>query len=58
MYILYKFSIFQPTGKAEEPRNPFVRTRIPFGGLINDLRRRYPKYLSDIKVLVCFGFMP
>jgi hypothetical protein len=34
--------------------NPFVRTRTPFGGLINDLRTRYSKYPSDIKVLFPF----
>lgn len=25
------------------------RTRRPFGGLIRDVQRRYPKYLSDFK---------
>lgn len=25
-----------------------VRTRIPFGGVINDFKRRAPQYLSDI----------
>ncbi|NXB83180.1 B3AT protein, partial [Vidua chalybeata] len=29
------------------PRNPL--TGRPFGGLVRDIRRRYPKYLSDIK---------
>ncbi|XP_050301668.1 anion exchange protein 2 isoform X2 [Anthonomus grandis grandis] len=29
--------------------NPLERTRRPWGGLINDLKRRYPHYLSDIK---------
>ncbi|KAF5295459.1 hypothetical protein FQR65_LT10447 [Abscondita terminalis] len=30
-------------------QNPLNRTKKPFGGLINDLKRRYPNYLSDIK---------
>lgn len=29
--------------------DPWKRTRRPFGGLINDLKRRYPFFLSDIK---------
>uniref|UniRef100_A0A3Q3VSA2 Anion exchange protein n=1 Tax=Mola mola TaxID=94237 RepID=A0A3Q3VSA2_MOLML len=29
--------------------DPLERTRRPFGGLIRDVRRRYPKYLSDFK---------
>ncbi|XP_048416374.1 anion exchange protein 2-like isoform X2 [Stegostoma tigrinum] len=29
--------------------DPLRRTRKPFGGLIRDIKRRYPKYLSDIK---------
>ncbi|XP_012266034.2 band 3 anion transport protein isoform X2 [Athalia rosae] len=27
--------------------DPLIRTRRPFGGLINDIKRRYPYYLSD-----------
>merc|ERR1719471_2756295 len=30
-------------------RNPMERTSIPFGGLIGDMKGRYPKYLSDFK---------
>ncbi|KAL3284873.1 hypothetical protein HHI36_019010 [Cryptolaemus montrouzieri] len=30
------------------PYNPLERTRRPWGGLINDLKRRYPYYKSDI----------
>merc|ERR1711962_593677 len=30
-------------------RNPLQRTKMPFGGLIDDIRYRYPLYLSDIK---------
>ena len=34
----------------EKPeRNPLSRTSVPFGGLINDLKWRYPKYLTDIR---------
>ncbi|KAL1006893.1 hypothetical protein UPYG_G00078580 [Umbra pygmaea] len=29
--------------------DPLQRTRRPFGGLIRDVKRRYPKYLSDFK---------
>uniref|UniRef100_A0A8B9ZCJ2 Anion exchange protein n=1 Tax=Buteo japonicus TaxID=224669 RepID=A0A8B9ZCJ2_9AVES len=39
--------------KLEEPApeddDPLRRTGRPFGGLVRDIRRRYPKYLSDIK---------
>uniref|UniRef100_A0A8C2ZJY2 Anion exchange protein n=1 Tax=Cyclopterus lumpus TaxID=8103 RepID=A0A8C2ZJY2_CYCLU len=43
---------------AKEPKSheekgnsddPLERTRRPFGGLVRDVRRRYPKYLSDFK---------
>ena len=35
---------------GEHPkRNPMERTSIPFGGLIDDMKGRYPKYLSDFK---------
>uniref|UniRef100_A0A8C3CBT1 Anion exchange protein n=1 Tax=Cairina moschata TaxID=8855 RepID=A0A8C3CBT1_CAIMO len=50
---------YQHPGKApedflketEEPEDddPLRRTGRPFGGLVRDIRRRYPKYLSDIK---------
>ncbi|KAM6993761.1 band 3 anion transport protein isoform 2-T2 [Passerculus sandwichensis] len=39
-------------GKDEataEDDDPLRRTGRPFGGLVRDIRRRYPKYLSDIK---------
>ncbi len=40
-------------GKTEKKSaalmNPLERTRRPFGGLFNDIRRRYPYYLSDFK---------
>ncbi|CAN8202354.1 unnamed protein product [Coccothraustes coccothraustes] len=35
--------------KAVEDDDPLRRTGRPFGGLVRDIRRRYPKYLSDIK---------
>ncbi|XP_058263219.1 solute carrier family 4 member 1b (Diego blood group) [Hemibagrus wyckioides] len=34
--------------KKPLPEDPLVRTGIPFGGLIKDLRRRYKHYKSDI----------
>lgn len=33
----------------QKPDDPLKRTRRPFGGLIRDVQRRYPKYLSDFK---------
>ena len=39
-----------PMGRpARPPRNPLSRTRTPFGGLIGDIKQRYPQYLDDIK---------
>ncbi|XP_069809811.1 band 3 anion transport protein isoform X1 [Dendropsophus ebraccatus] len=35
--------------KAEPPEDPLARTGKPFGGLVRDIKRRYPKYLSDIR---------
>ncbi|XP_017773289.1 PREDICTED: band 3 anion transport protein isoform X2 [Nicrophorus vespilloides] len=35
-------------GKKPPFPNPLERTKKPFGGLINDLRRRFPLYKSDI----------
>ncbi|XP_062312328.1 anion exchange protein 3 isoform X3 [Osmerus eperlanus] len=29
--------------------DPLKRSGIPFGGLIHDIRRRYPRYVSDLK---------
>lgn len=37
-----------PDDGAEDD-DPLRRTGRPFGGLVRDIRRRYPKYLSDIK---------
>uniref|UniRef100_A0A663M3V6 Anion exchange protein n=1 Tax=Athene cunicularia TaxID=194338 RepID=A0A663M3V6_ATHCN len=36
------------TGEEEED-DPLRRTGRPFGGLIRDVQRRYPKYLSDFR---------
>ncbi|XP_043287290.1 anion exchange protein 2 isoform X6 [Venturia canescens] len=33
--------------KKPPDNDPLRRTRRPFGGLINDIKRRYPHYLSD-----------
>uniref|UniRef100_A0A665V966 Anion exchange protein n=1 Tax=Echeneis naucrates TaxID=173247 RepID=A0A665V966_ECHNA len=33
----------------EEKDDPLERTGRPFGGLVRDVRRRYPKYVSDFK---------
>ncbi|KAM8945812.1 band 3 anion transport protein [Pelodytes ibericus] len=46
--IMVKYALDNKT-KAEPPEDPLARTGKPFGGLIRDIRRRYPKYLSDIR---------
>lgn len=38
-----------PDEGAVEDDDPLRRTGRPFGGLVRDICRRYPKYLSDIK---------
>nr|XP_056706746.1 anion exchange protein 3 isoform X1 [Euleptes europaea] len=35
--------------EGEEEDDPLERTGIFFGGLVRDIKRRYPKYLSDIR---------
>lgn len=35
------------SGKARKKRNPLERTKRPWGGLINDIKRRYPMFKSD-----------
>uniref|UniRef100_A0A672JY69 Anion exchange protein n=1 Tax=Sinocyclocheilus grahami TaxID=75366 RepID=A0A672JY69_SINGR len=39
------------TGDEEDQFDvdPLKRSGIPFGGLIHDIRRRYPRYISDLK---------
>lgn len=40
-----------PEEEEEEDQevDPLTRSGIPFGGLIHDIRRRYPLYISDFK---------
>ncbi|TRZ13738.1 hypothetical protein HGM15179_013347 [Zosterops borbonicus] len=38
-----------PDDSGAEDDDPLRRTGRPFGGLVRDIRRRYPKYLSDIR---------
>lgn len=40
---------YAESDKEKKRFNPLERTRKPWGGLINDLKQRYPFYLSDIK---------
>ncbi|KAF7241925.1 Anion exchange protein 3 [Varanus komodoensis] len=35
--------------EGEEEDDPLKRTGIFFGGLVRDIKRRYPKYLSDLR---------
>lgn len=35
--------------ECEEEDDPLKRTGIFFGGLVRDIKRRYPKYLSDLR---------
>uniref|UniRef100_UPI003AABBA0C anion exchange protein 3 n=1 Tax=Centroberyx gerrardi TaxID=166262 RepID=UPI003AABBA0C len=35
--------------EGDQEVDPLKRSGIPFGGLIHDIRRRYPRYVSDIK---------
>lgn len=39
-------ALLTPSKKSDDP---LERTGRPFGGLIRDVRRRYPKYISDFK---------
>uniref|UniRef100_A0A3Q0T1C7 Anion exchange protein n=1 Tax=Amphilophus citrinellus TaxID=61819 RepID=A0A3Q0T1C7_AMPCI len=41
-----KEALLAPLKKSDDP---LERTGRPFGGLIRDVRRRYPKYVSDFK---------
>uniref|UniRef100_A0A673CU10 Anion exchange protein n=1 Tax=Sphaeramia orbicularis TaxID=375764 RepID=A0A673CU10_9TELE len=41
-----KKALLTPTKKSDDPLR---RTGRPFGGLIRDVQRRYPKYISDFK---------
>ncbi|KAG5882668.1 hypothetical protein JTB14_024477, partial [Gonioctena quinquepunctata] len=46
--IITKPLITQDDGKKPPVDDPLERTRRPLGGLIKDLKRRYPHYKSDI----------
>uniref|UniRef100_A0A669BVS7 Anion exchange protein n=1 Tax=Oreochromis niloticus TaxID=8128 RepID=A0A669BVS7_ORENI len=35
--------------EGEQEVDPLKRSGMPFGGLIHDIRRRYPQYVSDLK---------
>ncbi|KAM6934892.1 anion exchange protein 3 isoform 1-T1 [Xenentodon cancila] len=35
--------------ESDQEVDPLKRSGIPFGGLIHDIRRRYPHYVSDLK---------
>nr|XP_015830585.2 anion exchange protein 3 [Nothobranchius furzeri] len=35
--------------EAEQEVDPLKRSGVPFGGLIHDIRRRFPHYISDLK---------
>jgi len=35
-------------GGGEEEEDPLKRTNVPFGGIIKEIKGRYPKYWSDI----------
>ena len=51
-YLSVSYFVFAAP-EEEEPGyihvDPLQRTKRPFGGLVNDIRRRYPKYWSDIR---------
>lgn len=36
-------------GDEEQDVDPMKRSGVPFGGLLHDIRRRYPHYMSDLK---------
>lgn len=36
------------SGRSRKKRNPLERTNRPWGGLINDIKRRYPMFKSDV----------
>ncbi|NXK56605.1 B3A2 protein, partial [Chauna torquata] len=46
---LLKLKVVEGEGEDEDEDDPLRRTGRPFGGLIRDVRRRYPKYLSDFR---------
>uniref|UniRef100_A0A669ETF3 Anion exchange protein n=1 Tax=Oreochromis niloticus TaxID=8128 RepID=A0A669ETF3_ORENI len=42
-------SINMEEEEGEQEVDPLKRSGMPFGGLIHDIRRRYPQYVSDLK---------
>uniref|UniRef100_A0A4W5LXR4 Anion exchange protein n=1 Tax=Hucho hucho TaxID=62062 RepID=A0A4W5LXR4_9TELE len=42
-------SLDEQEEEEDQEVDPMKRSGIPFGGLIHDIRRRYPRYASDIK---------
>jgi hypothetical protein len=38
----------QQEKKPKKMDDPLVRTNVPFGGVINELKKRFPMYKSDI----------
>jgi len=45
-----KKSVSDKKGLIEEAKeiDPLARSKVPFGGIIKEIKERYPKYLSDI----------
>lgn len=43
------FSALLEKGSPDIPSDPLQRTGCIFGGLINDIKRRYPYYISDFR---------
>uniref|UniRef100_A0A3Q2TA07 Anion exchange protein 3 n=1 Tax=Fundulus heteroclitus TaxID=8078 RepID=A0A3Q2TA07_FUNHE len=41
--------ILEEKEEADQEVDPLKRSGVPFGGLIHDVRRRYPQYISDLK---------
>jgi hypothetical protein len=40
--------LLEEEGEKPPYDDPLRRTRVPFGGLVNDVKRRFPHYKSDI----------
>ena len=47
--VLFLTALIEKEIKDKIPTDPLQRTGCLFGGLYNDVRRRYPHYLSDFK---------
>ncbi|XP_076121159.1 solute carrier family 4 member 1a (Diego blood group) [Alosa pseudoharengus] len=45
--IYFGQKVLGPSGPEEPREDPLARTGVPFGGMINDIKRRYRHYLSD-----------